>query len=335
MYTVLVVDDVRGMAEQLADLIKMQTGLDALACHTPEAALQAVQENPIRVALLDQRMPSKAGTELYEEICELNPSIKAIMITGEASASEVGQAMSLGFSQYLEKGEVAKVPEVVLKWYFQYQVEQAAELRVTRPELLHSGRRRFLLFGDRVQYRLMALQVIDESYVVPDSWSTIQQINAGQEKKFTYTLSVKDTFLVESSRQYAAKGGISRAAVKGSRLNANIESTVTKALKKSRTSETASSATTEVTYRLPEDSSNPSENYVKSRHIQSAPLYKRVRLSVVKYCTCCREESFTPLIAIAFDGAYATRQIDYYRDGSSATIDTGVIRLADSVSQGG
>ncbi|MFI0716249.1 response regulator [Streptomyces inhibens] len=328
MYSVMVVDDIASMADQLAELITLRTGLRALPCNTPEAAISAVQEHPIRVVLLDQRMPARSGTELYSEIRRVAPDVKAIMVTGEANSSEVGQALTLGFSDYVEKGEVAKLPDVVLKWYCQYEVEAASAAASRDLEVLEAGRRRFLFFGDRIQYRLAALQVLHDAHVIPDSWSTVQQINAGQERKHTYSVSVKDTFIVEDSRQYAtkAKGGLAGELSRNVKLSASIESAVTRAVKRVRTSETVATETEEVTYRLPEETSEPSVNYVKSRHIQCAPAYRRLRLVVEKSCTCCDQWSLEPLIVLSFGGVYATQQVDYYRDGTSATISTGLIR---------
>ncbi|WLQ33467.1 response regulator [Streptomyces castrisilvae] len=314
------------MAEQLAELITQQTGFRTLACSRPERAVAAVQEHPIRVALLDQRMPVKSGTELYRELREVNPALNAIMITGEASSNEVGQAMSLGFSDYLAKADIARLSEVVLKWHTQYEVDRAAQWRVGSPELLHSERRKFLLFGDRVRYYLAAVQVLDEAHVIPDSWVTVQQINAGQEKKYTYSTSVKETFIVETSHQYNAKGSLAADIAKKSKVGARIEAAVTRIVKKARTTETTATASTEETYRLPEESSDPAENYVKSRHIESAPVYRKLRLSFVKECSCCREDTAVPLVVLVFDDAYATRHTDYYRDGTSEFIDTGHIR---------
>ncbi|MFK2724759.1 response regulator [Bacteroides fragilis] len=73
--------------------------------------------------VLDQVMPGKKGTDLYKEIKNINPSIKAIMLTGEASSDEVGLAMRLGFSNYLNKGEILKLPEIVLSLYIQYEID--------------------------------------------------------------------------------------------------------------------------------------------------------------------------------------------------------------------
>ncbi|WP_448330724.1 response regulator [Streptomyces sp. DSM 41534] len=327
MYTVLVVDDSLSMAEQLADLIHLQTGLRVLACSRPEAAISAIQEYPIKVVLLDQRMPIKSGTDLYQEIREISASVKAVMVTGEANSSEVGQALSLGFSDYLAKGDISRLCEVVLKWHLQYEVDQASGLKINTLEPLFTERKRFFLLGGRVRYHLVAMQVLDNSYVPSEAWSTIQQINAGQEKKYTFGASVKETFIVESSLQYSVKGSLSSEVARKSRLGARVESAVTRMIKKSRTSETTVTDSVEETYRLPEESSDPAENYVKSRHIESAPIYKRLRLSIVKSCSCCREDALTPLLVLVFDDAYATRQTDYFRDGTVNTIDTGQIRL--------
>src|SRR5215218_6116056 len=97
---VLVVDDVAGAAEQYARLIRLGTQLNSIGVDDPNKAIEIVKSNPVCVAVLDQRMPGKSGTELFEEIKEIDASIKAIMLTGEADANEVAQAFRLGYDDH-------------------------------------------------------------------------------------------------------------------------------------------------------------------------------------------------------------------------------------------
>ncbi len=82
-------------------------------------------------------MPGKKGTDLYKEIKNINPSIKAIMLTGEASSDEVGLAMRLGFSNYLNKGEILKLPEIVLSLYIQYEIDILKKYSLEKSVLLY------------------------------------------------------------------------------------------------------------------------------------------------------------------------------------------------------
>ena len=101
---ILIVDDVEVAANDFAALIKANLRFNVIAVSTSVEAIEVVKKHNIRVVVLDQVMPGKKGTDLYKEIKNINPSIKAIMLTGEASSDEVGLAMRLGFSNYLNKG---------------------------------------------------------------------------------------------------------------------------------------------------------------------------------------------------------------------------------------
>lgn len=120
---ILIVDDVEVAANDFAALIKANLRFNVIAVSTSVEAIEVVKKHNIRVVVLDQVMPGKKGTDLYKEIKNINPSIKAIMLTGEASSDEVGLAMRLGFSNYLNKGEILKLPEIVLSLYIQYEID--------------------------------------------------------------------------------------------------------------------------------------------------------------------------------------------------------------------
>lgn len=96
-YEILVVDDNLQAAKEVARLINLQTRLEAVATDDPEEAVTILKENPIKVALLDQRMPKKDGTALFKDLRRVDSSVRAIMLTGEADANEVGDALNLGF----------------------------------------------------------------------------------------------------------------------------------------------------------------------------------------------------------------------------------------------
>ncbi|TQE19510.1 response regulator [Streptomyces ipomoeae] len=64
------------------------------------------------VVVLDQRMgPDLSGTELFQRLRAVRPDVRAIMLTGEASADEVGQALALGFHDYLPRAASPNCPE--------------------------------------------------------------------------------------------------------------------------------------------------------------------------------------------------------------------------------
>lgn len=103
MYQLLFVDDDLETVKEIAEAVSTFTKLRAYTCSSKGEALEAVGKYPIAVAVLDQKMPESTGTKLYEELLKINPKLRAIMLSGEANESEIGDAMALHFSRYLHK----------------------------------------------------------------------------------------------------------------------------------------------------------------------------------------------------------------------------------------
>ena len=105
-YELLVVDDNLQAALEFARLVTVRARIKAVATDDPDEAIEIIRAHPIKVALLDQRMPRKDGTELFLELKQVDPLLKGIMLTGEADAEEVGRALNFGFSDYIHKSDI-------------------------------------------------------------------------------------------------------------------------------------------------------------------------------------------------------------------------------------
>ena len=82
---VLVVDDDAGMRETLRDILAAE-GIDAVTAASGAAALEAVNQGDIALALVDQRLPDIAGTDLADQLKALDAELPVLMLTGYASA---------------------------------------------------------------------------------------------------------------------------------------------------------------------------------------------------------------------------------------------------------
>lgn len=126
---IIVIDDAPGAAEDFAELIEAQTGLKVQPFVDPNKLLEFIAHANVKVAILDQVMPEIRGTELFERIRGIDPNIRAIMLTGEASKDEIIKAMNGGFSLYLSKGDITQLPHKVLEVYTQYEVSISKNLK--------------------------------------------------------------------------------------------------------------------------------------------------------------------------------------------------------------
>lgn len=100
--TILVVDDDQDLRESMVEILE-DYGYTVTACPTSEAALQAMEENVPRLALVDNMMPGMGGMALLPLIKKDYPATKIIMITAFSTVDNAVAAMRSGADDYLAK----------------------------------------------------------------------------------------------------------------------------------------------------------------------------------------------------------------------------------------
>jgi two-component system response regulator AtoC len=76
---------------------------DAQAAADGAQALQAMEERPFDVVLLDLRMPGAHGLDVLKTIKERWPASEVVVITGYPSFESARKALGLGACDYLAK----------------------------------------------------------------------------------------------------------------------------------------------------------------------------------------------------------------------------------------
>ena len=99
---ILVVDDEELQRSLLQGFLEKQ-GFPVKTAANGEQALQIFMEYPIELVLLDHRMPDMNGDELLARLKEINPMIRAIMITAYGAVDTAVRVMQLGADDFLEK----------------------------------------------------------------------------------------------------------------------------------------------------------------------------------------------------------------------------------------
>lgn len=323
MNDVLVVDDNAALAVQVAEILRRRTKLQVTSTDDPERALQLVREEPVKVVVLDQNMP-KTGTDLFRELRAINPLLKAIMLTGEASATEVGDALSLGFTSYLEKAQTDQYAPVVMRAFLQYQIDVADATHAESVPVFYESRKRFLFFGRRIDYKVLSVLLLDSDFVEEDSWRTVLQINAGEEQKHTAEVKQTSSIIIESQWQQSLKANVGLKAIPMQELAAGLEATVSDSYKESSSEVSERRTAVERTYKLPPEPSDGSL-YVKARNISQAPVYRRYLASMASTCDHCGVTTVYPVSFLRFANKYATRHEDIFSDGTRRVTDTGFV----------
>ena len=145
-WRVLIVDDDAGMRETLADILTSQD-IPTVTAATGAAALEAVRTDTISLAVVDQRLPDVAGTDLAEDMKQHDPDLPILLLTGYASA-EIAMAAVGKVEDFLVK---PVRPELVLS-----AVRNGLDrrwLRMRNAELVNQLQQANAVLGDNIRRR--------------------------------------------------------------------------------------------------------------------------------------------------------------------------------------
>jgi two-component system, chemotaxis family, chemotaxis protein CheY len=100
---VLVVDDDKLMREVLKAILRSEKFAISGEAWNGEAALSHVERYKPDIVCLDINMEGMSGIDALKAIRDTYPEIKVVMISGDASAATVRDAVSLGALGYIIK----------------------------------------------------------------------------------------------------------------------------------------------------------------------------------------------------------------------------------------
>ncbi len=101
-FRVLIVDDEEEFVETIVKRLK-DRDLDAMGVTSGKAALQAIDEAPFDVVILDVKMPGMDGIETLRQLKKKAPTTEVIMLTGHGSVESGIQGLQLGAFNYVMK----------------------------------------------------------------------------------------------------------------------------------------------------------------------------------------------------------------------------------------
>lgn len=118
MATILVLDDVLD-AVILIQKILERKGYTVYPHTEEEEAISCVRDNHIDLAILDIKLKKMSGLQVLEQLKAINPTIKAIMLTGYPTIETAREALELGAGEYcvkpIDKQELEEKVAHVLK----------------------------------------------------------------------------------------------------------------------------------------------------------------------------------------------------------------------------
>ena len=132
MTTVLIVDDVRAMAEQYAYDLARIGGFETLIANDGDEALATLARDPVDCVILDLEMPGKDGFTVLRTMRERRIETPVVVYTGTGSYDRCAQAIRLGAYSFVDKADpVERVAR---------EVENAVERRLLLTEVVELRR---------------------------------------------------------------------------------------------------------------------------------------------------------------------------------------------------
>jgi DNA-binding NtrC family response regulator len=127
MTTVLIVDDVRPMAEQYAYDLRRVAGFETLVAFDADEALALLTRESIDCVVLDLEMPGKDGFQVLRAMRERAIETPVVVYTGTGNYDRCAQAIRLGAYSFVDKADAV---ERVAR-----EVENAVERRALLAEV--------------------------------------------------------------------------------------------------------------------------------------------------------------------------------------------------------
>lgn len=99
---ILIVDDNFSLREQLSRAFRRR-GYEVATAVDYDSAMELAKQQSFDQAVLDLRMPGPSGLELLRDLRALQPTVRAVILTGFGSIANTVEAIRLGAVNYVPK----------------------------------------------------------------------------------------------------------------------------------------------------------------------------------------------------------------------------------------
>lgn len=321
-YEILVIDDIVSAANDCAELIQTKLKFKTLAVSTSKDAIEAIRKYNIRVVVIDQVMPGMTGTQLYKVIKPLNPLIRTIMLTGEATGQDVGDALRIGFNDYLSKNDILELSNRVLSQYIKYDIDISNQIALEKPILLNADWRNLYM----KEYYLINISSIKGDLTLEDNKEVIFDLFAGQTFEYVENYTFTDKLTITEQVEVSLKQDLSIRNL--NTLKCNINSAINSRFGNSKESTYTSMKGQKQTYKLPDQPTDNNIVYLNRRVIERFPVFKEYVIIIGVKCKLCKSMRYCTTRVHKHTHKFKCIQTDYMSDQSTKTLDLGIHKLS-------
>mgnify|MGYP003488955101 FL=1 len=299
-YEVLIVDDDLNAAQDYVELVNSRTSLSCICTSDSEDAKSIMAYCDIKIVILDQKMPQITGTELLPILKTYNNLAKFIMLTGEATKEELGEAVNKGFSAYVKKEKVLKeLAQKVVHFYIQYEKEFNQLLKIKSPKFLH------FYFTSFMICRLYKIEdnIISKEYEDEKRSQVVASIHEGQIVAKKFILQHSDEYVIESGNELGFFSQFQHPKWMKS-INAQIKNTFNKSIKKA----IVATSERQEEYELPKID----DKRILKRELKWIPIYEIHKMFFGTKLLIGGKMRIKAVVVRIFTHSYREVQVDYY-----------------------
>ncbi len=99
---ILIVDDDPNIIKMIRDILEIAR-IDAISATSGRQALECLEQNPVRLAILDMQLPDTYGIQLFQQIQMRYPDLPCIFVSGLDQEMEIVLGLELGAEDYITK----------------------------------------------------------------------------------------------------------------------------------------------------------------------------------------------------------------------------------------
>lgn len=312
---ILVVDDVCTAAKDFADLIESKLGLQTIAEHDPDAVMRIIREYDIKVAVIDQVMPKKIGNDLIQDIHAVKPDIKALLLTGEASEEQLGNAINVGFSKFLSKHNISRLHRDVYELYIKYEVETLNKYNLERPIRLKT-------FGI-ASYFLLSCDPIKGVRLDESKTTKLIEIFAGQEQEYEVNIEVNNSITIDSEAEANLVSNLSISDSIMKTLKSEVNTSIRSHYNVSETKSNHISNRSKQKISLPSQPTDVEQVYVARKLIECVPYFQDYQVVIKRKCNWCKTSKIAMSIMSIQLNRFLLRETRYYSDGKVEMVSLG------------
>lgn len=103
MKKIMIIDDEIDIIEVLQRFLQRSKKLHIEIDSNPETAIKKIQNSQFDLVLSDIMMPTLNGLEILEQIKNISPSVKVLLMTAYSTKTKIDKSKELNADGYIEK----------------------------------------------------------------------------------------------------------------------------------------------------------------------------------------------------------------------------------------